>query len=87
VSGSETSKQFGAAVRKRRLAVGLSQESLAERAGIHPVYVSMVERGTRNPTVDVAFRIAHALRISLARLFSHTERLRKPKISRGRKRP
>ena len=62
------SKQFGAAVRDRRMAAGLSQEKLAETAGLHPTYVSMVERGVRNPTLDVAARIAKALEVSLPRL-------------------
>ena len=43
------------------MAAGLSQEKLAETAGLHPTYVSMVERGIRNPTLDVAARIAKAL--------------------------
>ena len=62
------SKQFGAAVRDRRMAAGLSQEKLAETAGLHPTYISMVERGVRNPTLDVAARIAKALEVSLPRL-------------------
>ena len=33
------------AVRDRRMAVGFSQEKLAEAAGLHPTYMSMVERG------------------------------------------
>jgi transcriptional regulator with XRE-family HTH domain len=56
------------AVRDRRMAVGFSQEKLAEAAGLHPTYISMVERGVRNPTLDVAARIAKALKVSLPRL-------------------
>ena len=55
------SKRFGMAVRQRRMAAGLSQERLAERAGLHPTYVSMVERAVRNPTLDVSAGIAEAL--------------------------
>lgn len=61
------------AVRDRRMAAGLSQEKLAEAAGLHPTYVSMVERGIRNPTLDVAARIAKALKISLPRLIEHAQ--------------
>jgi len=50
------SKRFGAAVRRRRTGANLTQEKLAELAGIHPTYVGMVERGIRNPTLDVAAR-------------------------------
>jgi transcriptional regulator with XRE-family HTH domain len=67
------SKQFGAAVRDRRMAAGLSQEKLAETAGLHPTYVSMVERGVRNPTLDVAARIAKALEVSLPRLIEQAQ--------------
>jgi transcriptional regulator with XRE-family HTH domain len=40
---------------------GLSQEELAELAGIHQTYLSGVERGKRNPTVSVLQRIAERL--------------------------
>lgn len=67
------SKNFGALVRDRRIAAGLSQETLAEAAGLHPTYISMVERGVRNPTLDVAARIAKALQISLPRLVEQAQ--------------
>lgn len=52
-------------IRKRR---GLSQEMLAERAGISAQYVSNIERGKENPTLDLLFRLAEALRVSLGEL-------------------
>jgi transcriptional regulator with XRE-family HTH domain len=67
------SKRFGIAVRNRRMASGLSQEKLAERAGLHPTYVSMVERGVRNPTLDVSARIARALKVSLPKLIEEAQ--------------
>jgi transcriptional regulator with XRE-family HTH domain len=70
---SNISKAFGTAVRDRRIAAGLSQEKLAEAAGLHPTYVSMVERGIRNPTLDVAARIAKALEVTLPRLIEHAQ--------------
>jgi transcriptional regulator with XRE-family HTH domain len=70
------SKLFGAAVRQRRIAAGLSQETLAERAGLHPTYVSMVERGVRNPTLDVAARIAKALKVGLPKLVEEAQQRR-----------
>lgn len=74
MSESQTSKRLGAAIRRQRVKAGLSQEELAEQAGLHTTYISMVERGIRNPTVDVAARIAKALRISLPRLIALAER-------------
>ena len=52
-----------------RTARGWTQEELAERAGIHPVYLSGVETGVRNPTFRVLSRIASALGVPLVTLF------------------
>jgi len=43
----------------------LTQEALAEKADINPVYFGQIERGFRVPTVDVLLRIARALKIRL----------------------
>ncbi len=45
-------------VRKHRPQKGLSQEALAEAAGIHHTYVGLLERGERKPTIEVAERVA-----------------------------
>ncbi len=52
---------FAVNVRSRRLAQGLSQEELAERAGVHRTYVGMLERGEKNVTIYNIERIAGAL--------------------------
>jgi transcriptional regulator with XRE-family HTH domain len=62
-------KQFGTNVRRWRKKCGLSQEELADRAGLHPTYVSGIETGYRNPTVKIVGRIAEALEIEPADLF------------------
>ena len=72
--GPSLSKLFGNAVRSRRITAGFSQEKLAEPAGLHPTYISMVERGVRNPTLDVAARIAAALNVSLPNLLEEALR-------------
>lgn len=43
-----------------------SQEELADQAGLHRTYISSVERGVRNPTIMVIYKIAEALGVSLA---------------------
>ncbi|WP_395816139.1 helix-turn-helix domain-containing protein [Devosia sp.] len=48
-------------MKRLREAQGISQEDLADRAGVHRTYVSGVERGVRNPTVTVLEKIAGAL--------------------------
>jgi transcriptional regulator with XRE-family HTH domain len=78
VPSSGISKQFGVALRRRRLASGWTQEKFAERAGLHPTYVSMVERGVRNPTLEAAARIAKALKVSLPKLIEDAQRPVKP---------
>lgn len=52
---------IGHAVRARRLAMGLSQEEMADRVGVHRTYYSSVERGAYNITVTVLFRLAVGL--------------------------
>lgn len=51
----------------------MSQESLAEAAGIDRTYVSLVERGLRKPTLDVAERLSNALGMRLPILLMEAE--------------
>jgi transcriptional regulator with XRE-family HTH domain len=73
VPSRNISKQFGHAVRNLRTAAGLSQEKLAETAGLHPTYIGMIERGVRNPTLDVAARISKALKTPLPLLIEQAQ--------------
>lgn len=66
-------KAFGAAVRRAREARGLSQEKLGFEAELDRTYVSGVERGRRNPTVAVIFRLATALGVKPSRLVRRAE--------------
>lgn len=61
---------FGAAVRQRRLALGLSQEALAHEAGIDRSYMSSIERGGQNVGLVLAAQIAGALDIKLTDLMA-----------------
>jgi transcriptional regulator with XRE-family HTH domain len=54
-------KAFGLAVRQHRLAGGLSQEELADRAGLHRTYVSQIERGLKSPSLNALTSLAEAL--------------------------
>jgi transcriptional regulator with XRE-family HTH domain len=54
-------KKLGEAVRQRREALGLSQESLAEAAAFDRTYISLIERGQRNPSFTNLCRLAAAL--------------------------
>ena len=63
-------KAFGRRMRQLRLERRLSQEALAERAGLHLTYVGGIERGERNPALDNINRLARALGVSLTEFFS-----------------
>lgn len=61
------------AVHKRRGQLGISQEELANRAGLHRTYISDIERGARNPTLKTLSRLAVALEISASKLIKMAE--------------
>jgi transcriptional regulator with XRE-family HTH domain len=60
---------IGDGTRAARIASGMTQEVLAYRAGIHPTYLSGIERGVKNPSVGVLGAIAAALAIPVSTLF------------------
>jgi transcriptional regulator with XRE-family HTH domain len=61
----DIASSIGGAVRYHRQLLRLTQEELAERAGMDRTYVCAVERRTRNPTMVSLQRLAHALGIEL----------------------
>ena len=56
-------KVFGANARKFRLALGLSQEAVAERMGVDRAFISSMERGLQNVTLLTLWEIAQALSV------------------------
>ena len=50
----------GLNLKRLRDVLDISQEAMADKAGIHRTYISGVERGVRNPTVLVLAKIAEA---------------------------
>ena len=68
---------FGAAVRRRRQKLGLSQEDFADKAGIHRTYVSAIELGKVGVSIGIAFQLAEALEVPLSRLWQDVERAMK----------
>jgi len=63
-------KVFADNVRRERVRQGISQELLAERAGVHRTYVGMLERAEKNVTIYNIERIAHALGVDPASLLA-----------------
>lgn len=68
------SAAFARVLRHAREARDLSQEDLAHAAGLHRTYVGLIERGLRNPTLDVGHALARALGTSLAELVRESEK-------------
>jgi len=62
-------KRFGQRIQELRLKHSYSQEELSTRAGLNRTYLSDIERGQGNATLDVMNRLAVALDIGLAQLF------------------
>lgn len=64
----EILKKFGERVREERIKQGFSQETLAEKAGVHRTYIGMIERAEKNITLANIEKIARALEISISEL-------------------
>ena len=74
-SRHDVRERFGFAVKDRREELALTQEDLAELAGIHRTYLSDVERGTRNLSLVNVERVAVALKLRMSELFQRVERM------------
>ena len=68
----EVAAAFGSVLRRERERAALSQGALAERAGLHATTVSMLERGLRQPSLGVTYRLSVALGYPRERLASLT---------------
>ena len=64
----DTLIKFGQKVREERTRLGLSQEDLASRAGVHRTYVGMIERAEKNITLENIQKIARALGLKIHEL-------------------
>ncbi len=68
------STSFAKILKRERLARGLYQEALAHQAGLHRTYVGLIERGERNPTIDVGHALAKVLGTHLSELIREAEK-------------
>ncbi len=64
---------FGEIIKKLRLEKNLSQETLAFDANIDRTYISDIEKGERNISIQVAYKLAIALQISFSELIEKIE--------------
>jgi transcriptional regulator with XRE-family HTH domain len=65
--------ELGILIRKYRQACGISQESLAEKARLHPTFISLVETKKRAIGLDTANQVARALNLKLSDLIKQAE--------------
>lgn len=64
-------QQIAKAVKLRRKALSLSQEAMADKAGIDRTYASQIERGIANPSLSVLCSVASALELTFAELVTN----------------
>lgn len=80
---TESSKKLGRRVRYFRAAKGLTQEKFSELCGISPRYISELERGKANVTVDILEPVADALGIKLKELFDNEHEAERDVLMKG----
>ncbi|MBL8343960.1 MAG: helix-turn-helix transcriptional regulator [Rubrivivax sp.] len=64
---------FGAALRRVRLAAGMSQERLALEAGVQRNFISLIETGQNQPTIGTIYKLARALGMKASELVAAAE--------------
>ena len=68
MAATDDLKHFGTNLKTLRNARSWTQDYLGERADLNPKYVGEIERGERNPSLDVIWRLARALDVDAAEL-------------------
>ncbi len=66
----DTKRLIGARIKYLRRGRGLTQEQIAERTGLSVNYLSRIERGLENPTLDTLLGLAKALKVEPLDLFT-----------------
>ena len=69
IMSREILEKFGEKVRDERIKQHLTQEELAEKAGVHRTYIGMIERAEKNITLENINKIAKALGIKINKIF------------------
>lgn len=75
-------QRFGRCVRQLRVEAGLSQVEFGERCGFYQTYLSRLERGHANPTLNAMEVIANGLGLSIYQLWTAVEHLQPLKASK-----
>jgi transcriptional regulator with XRE-family HTH domain len=75
MGSTAVAKAFGVVLRDCRQKAGISQEALADSAEVDRTYISLLERGLRQPTLGTLFTLSRALGVSPATMVSRTASL------------
>jgi transcriptional regulator with XRE-family HTH domain len=67
---TDVKKLIGNQIKTLRRARGISQEELAEQISMNTKYLSSIERGKTNPTLDMFIKMADALKVGIPELFN-----------------
>lgn len=59
-------RRLGRAVKQVRVQHGLTQEQVSAASGLHPTYISDIERGARNPSWEAVIRLAEGIGVSVS---------------------
>lgn len=70
---TDINKALGRVLAKYRAIAKISQEELADRAGIHRTYVSQIDRGLKSPTLSVLLKISKSLNTTVSSLIAEAE--------------
>jgi len=66
-------QMIGARIKEIRVNRGLTQEYVSEQIDINPKYLSSIERGKENPTLNILIKLAQSLDINIDEFFSQIE--------------
>ena len=75
-------QMIGARVKEVRTRKGFTQEELSEKMGINPKYLSSIERGKENPTLNTLIKLSESLDIDLSEIFSFVQ-IEDPGVSKS----
>lgn len=71
----DTKELIGARIKSLRQSLSLTQEQLSEKMDISPKYLSSIERGKENPTLNKLIKLADSLEIEIQEVFNFTHEL------------
>ena len=66
-------QMIGARIKEIRTKKGITQEGLSERMEINPKYLSSIERGKENPTLNTLIKLSESLEVDIGEIFSFVE--------------